>query len=106
MKQIQIMSGWEMVGFTASMLSAGTFLPEVSRAIKTQHLGDVAWGMLILIVSNCALWIVYASYLGILPVILSSSLNLIMGIILMSIKWRSERKLVPVLVGDNEKDLK
>ncbi len=97
------MSGWELVGFLASILSACTFLPEVLAAIKSKHLYDVAWGMLLLMVSNCVLWIVYAIYYGIFPVILSASLNLIMGSILIFIKWQTEVQLVKVKVAESEK---
>lgn len=90
------MSIWELIGLLASILSACTFLPEVIAALKNKHLYDVAWGMLLLVVSNCALWIIYAVYYGIFPLILSSSLNLIMGAVLIAIKWQSERNLEKV----------
>lgn len=84
---------WEMIGFMASILSASTFVPEVIQALKTKHLNDIAWGMLMLLTSNCFLWIIYASYFGLFPVLLSSSLNLLMGIMLVVIKWKAERKV-------------
>ncbi len=92
---------WEIIGYTASILSASTFVPEVISAVKSRHLNDLAWGMLALLVMNNLLWVIYAVYFAIFPVVLSSSLNVIMGMILVVIKWQSEReaKVIPVEGG-------
>ncbi len=99
------MSPWEFVGFMASLLSASTFLPEVVTAIKTRHLKDIAWGMLILLNSNCVLWIAYSLYFSIAPVFLSAVLNLVMGSILIAIKWRSEHTSILVAIPISEEIL-
>lgn len=97
------MNGWQIVGFVASILSASTFLPEVIRAHYTRHLNDIAWGMLFLLVANSGLWIAYASYFQIMPVLLSACLNLGMGVALVKIKWQSERTVSKVLVVERNK---
>lgn len=83
---------FQLVGISASILGAATFLPEVMRAFKTRHLHDIAWGMLLLLVINSLLWMIYGFYFSIFPVLLSASLNFVMGAILVQIKWRSERR--------------
>lgn len=78
---------WNTIGFTASVLGAITYAPEVLKAIKSKHLNDVSWGMLTLVLVSSTLWFIYALKFDIIPVILSSSINVIFSAVLISLKY-------------------
>jgi MtN3 and saliva related transmembrane protein len=77
---------WNTIGFTASLLGAITYAPEVLKAIKSKHLNDVSWGMLTLVLVSSTLWFIYGVKFEILPVILSSLINVIFSAVLISLK--------------------
>lgn len=77
---------WNFIGFAASILSAITFIPEVLKALKTKHLNDLSWGMLLLVAISSLLWFAFAMNFYIFPLMFSSTLNIIMSLILIYIK--------------------
>jgi MtN3 and saliva related transmembrane protein len=80
------MDYWNIIGFTASVLSATTLIPEVIKAVRTRHLRDVAWGMLFLQFTSSWLWLIYGIRFYIGPLILSSSINVALSSALISLK--------------------
>ncbi len=86
------MDFWNTIGFIASALSAATYIPETIKAVKSRHLRDVAWGMLYLTFSSSTLWIIFAIRFNIIPIILSSSINLILSSGLIFLKYTFEQK--------------
>lgn len=79
---------WYFIGFSASILSAASFFPEVVKAIKTKHLEDISWGLLFCVISSSILWLLYGVRFNLSPLIISSSFNLVMNSILFYIKYK------------------
>ena len=86
------MDFWNAIGFTASLLGAATYVPEVLKALKSKHLNDVAWGMLLLVLSSSALWIIFGIKFGLFPIIFSSAINFVSSFTLMLLKYTFQNK--------------
>ena len=74
------------VGYLAGLFGAVSLLPEVSKALKTHHLKDVAWGMLGLTAFSSFLWFLYGYHLESYPVMLSDGLHFSMACLLIGLK--------------------
>ncbi len=85
------------VGYLAGLFGAVSLLPEVSKALKTHHLKDVAWGMLFLTAFSSFLWVVYGYHLESYPVILSDGLHFSMAALLIALKIRYHKGGSPLL---------
>ncbi|MDP4149076.1 MAG: PQ-loop domain-containing transporter [Bacteroidota bacterium] len=66
----------EYVGLFGAFLSAITFIPQVVKAWQTRSVGDLSMLMLMIVLTSVIVWLVYAFYLRLLPVILA---NLLIG---------------------------
>ena len=62
-------------GYLGVLLTGTHLIPEVYKAIHTQHLRDVAWSMLILFLFFSISWAIYGFYLSVIPLIASATLN-------------------------------
>ncbi|MCA9373605.1 MAG: hypothetical protein R3B71_03425 [Candidatus Gracilibacteria bacterium] len=62
-------------GYIGVLLTGTHLIPEVYKAIHTQHLRDVAWSMLILFLGGSLSWAIYGYHLQDIPIIASASLN-------------------------------
>ena len=71
------------IGYSAALMSTINVVPEILKAAKTHHLGDVAWGMLILGNISNLMWIFYAIYLRETPLMISSVIIFAMSMILL-----------------------
>lgn len=80
------MGHWQFMGFVASILGALTFAPEIVQALRSKHLDDLSWGVLLLLGSSSALWFGYGINFEVLPLIFSSTINLIMCVVLVYLK--------------------
>lgn len=80
------MDEWQIVGFAASICGALTFIPEIVQALRSKHLEDLSWGVLLLLSSSSVLWFLYGLRFTLLPLLFSASANLIMCICLTYLK--------------------
>jgi MtN3 and saliva related transmembrane protein len=85
------MDYWIIIGFSASILSSATFVPQVYKAIKTKRLRDVSWGLMLLVDLSSALWLIYGIKFSIQPLILSSSINVFLSSLLAILKFVYKR---------------
>lgn len=79
-----------LIGFIAGTLTSASFLPQLIRALRTKSLGDVSWGMLLILASGIFLWMVYGILIGAFPVIFSNfaSFILVASIIILKKTYR------------------
>jgi len=77
----------EYVGLFGAFLSAITFIPQVLQAWKTKSVGDLSLGMLVIVFTSVIVWLVYGSYLHLLPVIIANSIILLLSIVLLYFKF-------------------
>ncbi|UPA22167.1 hypothetical protein K8942_03840 [Candidatus Peribacteria bacterium] len=70
----------EVIGYMAALV--GTFLmaPQLVRAMRTKHMGDVSVVMLWAYLVNCTLWSVYGTLLGALPMMICNYTAIVIAI--------------------------
>lgn len=79
---------WNIIGFTASILSAITFIPELIKAFRTHKLKDLSWGVLVLLLTSSILWLGYSINFDLTPLFFSSLINTFCGLILAIFKFK------------------
>lgn len=87
----------ELIGYLATITSTINLMPEIISALKTHHLKDVAWGMLILSTLSSIMWTLYGCYLSENPLIISSSISALMSLYLIYLKTIYSKKTKQLL---------
>ena len=65
-----------LVGLAAATCTTGSFLPQVVKAWRSKSTRDVSAGMFTLLVTGNSLWLLYGSFIGDLPLVLSNIITL------------------------------
>jgi MtN3 and saliva related transmembrane protein len=76
----------DIVGYAATVVGTFLMVPQVVRAIRTKHMGDVSGMMIGAYVLNCTLWGLYGALIGAVPVMLCNGIALVIGIIQAGLK--------------------
>jgi MtN3 and saliva related transmembrane protein len=80
--------GWiEYVGLLGAFLSAVTFIPQVVKAWQSKSVGDLSLLMLLIVMTSVVVWLVYAFYLKLLPVIIANSIIGALCLLLLHFKF-------------------
>lgn len=76
----------ELIGFSAALLTAIAFAPQVIKTVRTRQAGDLS--LLTLLVQNVgvALWFTYGIALDSLPMILGNGVTLTLMLVLLVCK--------------------
>ena len=75
-----------VIGYTAGVLTAITFLPQVIKTWKMKAAGEVSFLMIILVTSSVSIWIIYGVMLNNNVIIVTNSVVLILSLILIYFK--------------------
>jgi MtN3 and saliva related transmembrane protein len=76
----------EILGYSAGILTAFAFMPQVIKTWRTRCCGDLSTTMLAAQSTGVALWIIYGVAIGSLPVILANTLTLVLSLMLLVFK--------------------
>jgi len=76
------------IGYVAGFCTTVSFVPQVVRAWRTRHAGDIAWGWLIIFQLGLGLWLTYGLILRNWPMILANTITMTLCTILMIMKYR------------------
>jgi MtN3 and saliva related transmembrane protein len=76
----------ELIGFSAALLTAIAFAPQVIKTVRTRQAGDLS--LLTLLVQNAgvALWFCYGIALDSWPMILGNGVTLVLMLVLLVCK--------------------
>ena len=85
------------IGYFAVVCTGTQLIPEVIKALKTHHLRDVAWGMLLLHGIGAVSWLIYGSFIGDIPLMISASMNTLLGTTLIILKYQYAKTEQPML---------
>lgn len=66
-----------LLGYIASVASVVTFIPQLLKVIRSKSTQDVSALMYILCIAKGVLWLVYAIYMEIWPVLIAETLMLL-----------------------------
>ena len=81
----------EYVGLFGAFLTGVTFVPQVYKAWQTKSVGDLSTWMVLIVITSAAVWLVYALYLNLRPVIIANSVILVLAIVLLYFKQTFKR---------------
>ncbi|MBI2463972.1 hypothetical protein HYV57_03380 [Candidatus Peregrinibacteria bacterium] len=87
---------WSIIVLLAALTGVVSFIPEVYKALNTHHLKDVSWGMLFLFFVCSSLWSLYGYMIHEILLMASASFNILMEIILISLKVRYDKMKAPI----------
>ena len=76
----------EYVGLFEAFLTGVTFIPQVYKAWQTKSVGDLSSWMILIVITSAMVWLFYAVYLNLRPVIIANSVILVLAIILLYFK--------------------
>lgn len=82
----------EIMGHLGALLSSITFIPQVIKAWKSKSVGDLSMTMLLIVFASTIVWLVYAFYLNLLPVIIANSIISILSALLIYFKLTFKEK--------------
>ena len=82
----------EWIGIIAGILTAGSMLPQVIKAIKEKKVEDVSLLMLITLFSGVGLWIVYGVMKKDLPIIATNVFSALVNATMIVLRIKYKRK--------------
>lgn len=86
------LSGVEILGYVAGLLTAFTFLPQVIKTWKTRSAKDVSLAMFIIAFTNQVMWLVYGILIENWVIISTNAVMLGMTGIMISLKLKYNHK--------------
>lgn len=76
------------IGMTAAVLTTAAFLPQVIKAHKSRHTGDLSLIMYLMFTAGVFLWIIYGFIFGELPIIIANSVTFLLSLYILFLKIR------------------
>jgi MtN3 and saliva related transmembrane protein len=80
------MSLIDLLGYFGAFLSAITFMPQVWQAWKTKSVGDLSIWMILIVVTSCVVWLIYAVNVKSGPVLAANLIVLALSLVLLYFK--------------------
>lgn len=80
------MSLTDILGYFGAFLSAITFIPQVWQAWKTKSVGDLSIWMILIVVTSCIVWLIYAVNVKSGPVLAANLIVLALSLVLLYFK--------------------
>ena len=77
-----------IIGLIAGTLTTLSFLPQVTKIIKTKETKDLSLAMYVVLATGMFLWIVYGIFIGSLPVVLANLISFILAMTVLIFKIR------------------
>jgi MtN3 and saliva related transmembrane protein len=77
-----------VIGLIAGVMTTGSFIPQLIKALQTKSTGDISIVMYIVMVLGIGLWIVYGIYQKSLPLILANIVSLSITSTILYLKLR------------------
>ncbi len=82
----------DLIGYFGSFLTSITFIPQVYKTWKTRSVGDLSLTMMLIVVTSCIVWLVYAIALMLWPVIIANGIIGILSLMLIYFKFAYQKK--------------
>lgn len=86
------MNGLTALGLVAASLTTFSFVPQLTRVVRTRSADDLSYGMFGAFSLGVTLWLVYGLLRDDLPVILSNAATLALSIAILVLKIRYDRR--------------
>ena len=77
-----------IVGLAAGALTTASFLPQMTKTIRSKATKDISLGMYLLLSTGLFFWVIYGLSIRSLPVILTNAIALGLALIVLVLKIR------------------
>ena len=78
----------EIIGLVGAFLSSITFIPQVYLAWKSKSVGDLSFGMILIVIISTVVWLVYGIALMLWPVMIANSIIFLLAVLLAIFKLK------------------
>lgn len=75
-----------IIGLVAGTLTTTSFLPQVIKAWKTRHTGDISGYMFIMLVTGISLWLAYGIVMRDIPIVAANAVSLVLVSVILYFK--------------------
>ena len=86
------MTGLTALGLVAATLTTCSFVPQLTRVVRTRSAEDLSYGMFGAFSLGVLLWLVYGVLRDDLPVIVSNAVTLALSVAILVLKIRYDRR--------------
>lgn len=85
------MNWTQVVGLFAGVCTASSLLPQLIKTIKEKKVDEISKGMLIVLMTGVATWVVYGILRSDMPIILTNSFSLLLNISMLFLRVKYSR---------------
>jgi MtN3 and saliva related transmembrane protein len=84
------MESMTLIGLAAACFTTAAFVPQVVQILKTKNVEGISLGMYAIFTLGVALWLIYATIIGDLPMLLANLVTLILsgGVLTLTVRSR------------------
>ncbi len=82
----------DALGYTAAVLTTGSFIPQALLTLRTRNVSGISLGMYSAFTAGVALWLVYGLALGDWPIVVANAVTLALATTILSIKLVEDRR--------------
>ena len=94
------MSGSELIGYGAALLTTCSFAPQAWLTYRTKDASGVSLGMYSVFTAGVALWLLYGWTLGAWPIVIANTITLLLSLSIVAMKLRYGRRPLTVSVPE------
>ena len=81
----------ELIGYIGALGTTICLMPQVCKTLKTRSTKDLSLISYLILTVDCIVWLIYATLIGSIPVILSNGITLLFSIILVVLIIKDKR---------------
>ena len=85
------MNGLTALGLAAATLTTCSFVPQLTRVVRTRSAGDLSYGMFGAFSLGVLLWLIYGIAIRAAPIVLANGITLILSTAIIGMKFWFER---------------
>ena len=78
----------DLLGITAGCLTAGAYLPQALKVLRSRHTRDLSLAMYVVMTIGNTGWLLYGLMLGSLPIVLANAVTLTLCVTILAMKLR------------------
>ena len=82
------MDSTQIIGLFAGVCTASSLLPQLIKTVKEKKADEISKGMLFILMTGVAVWIVYGVLRKDLPIIVTNAFSLLLNIIMMIFRFK------------------
>ncbi|MBS1921281.1 MAG: SemiSWEET family sugar transporter [Bacteroidetes bacterium] len=81
-----------ILGFTAAVLTTGSFLPQAIKTIRTKDTQSISLFMYLLFSTGTLLWLLFGIFSNNMPIIVANAITLVFAVIILVYKIKYRKK--------------